>query len=174
MPKPSLPPDDLASMHARMRRMAHSMLDGERRDHTLQPTALVNEALLRLLPELERDEPGPELLGMAARVMREVLVDHARRRNALKRGAGWRRVTLSEVETNDAREVDIAALDQALSELAIEDERCARVVELTYFGGLSADRVAECLAASRRTVVRELQTARPWLLRRIDEILSDQ
>ena len=135
-------------------------------EHTLQPTALVNEAYLRLL-----GEPGGEgwrsrehFLAVAARAMRFALVDHARKRGAVKRGGGAERQALDHLVVQvEERCVDLVDLDEALSRLAQRSERAAQVVEARFFGGLTAEETASALGASLRTVERDWRMARAWL-----------
>jgi RNA polymerase sigma factor (TIGR02999 family) len=151
-----------------LHRIAASYISRERAGHTLQPTALVNEAYIRLVQaEDVAFESRAHFLGIAARLMRQILVDHARRHDARRRGGRQRRVTLTEgVALDEAgADVDLLALDQALERLAAEDARLARLVELRYFGGLSTEETAEVLATSPRTVKRDWAVARVWLRR---------
>jgi RNA polymerase sigma factor (TIGR02999 family) len=151
-----------------LHRIAASYISRERAGHTLQPTALVNEAYIRLVQaEDVAFESRAHFLGIAARLMRQILVDHARRHDARRRGGHQRRVTLTEgVALDEAgADVDLLALDQALERLAAEDARLARLVELRYFGGLSTEETAEVLATSPRTVKRDWAVARVWLRR---------
>jgi RNA polymerase sigma-70 factor (ECF subfamily) len=155
-------------VHAELRRIAARYLSHERSDHTLQPTALVNEAYLRLLQAEDLAfENRPHFIGIAARLMREILVDYARRHGARKRGGNRQRVTLTEgVALQEAGEdVDLLALDEALGRLAEKDAHLARLVELRYFGGLTVEETAEVLGSSPRTVKREWAVARVWLRR---------
>jgi len=145
--------------------LAAGCLRGERPGHTLQPTALVHEAFLRLarVPLAPADRTG--FLVLAATTMRRVLVDHARRRHAHKRSGG-RSVTLDVGEVGDARAqdgLDVLAVDEALERLARLDARQARIVELRFFAGLSADEIAAELGVSRRTVQGDWHMARAWL-----------
>lgn len=141
----------------------------ERAAHTLQPTALANEAYLRLA-----DAPGvtieskPRFLAIAARCMRQILVDHARARSAAKRGGGHARLTLSDtVVGSDEAPVDLLDLHEALGELAALDERKARVVEMRFFAGLLVKEVAEVLGISNTTAEDDWYMARAWLRRRL-------
>jgi len=139
---------------------------GERRDHTLGPTALVHEALLRIVSPLEaphRDRP--RFFGAAARAMRRVLADHARRRGAAKRSAG-RRVPLTDLAQAPRDEL-LARLDEETTRLAELDPALARIVELRFFGGLTVAQTAAILGASPRTVKREWRIAKGWLHRRL-------
>ena len=146
--------------HAELRRLARSFLRGERRDHTLAPTDLVHEAFLRLDPERAR---GDRIA--AARVMREVLIDHARRRAAAKRSGGTRTPLTEDVALE--RDAYVLALDDALADLASVDPELASVVELRFFGGATVEETAEALAISPRTVKRRWQLAKAWLHREI-------
>jgi RNA polymerase sigma factor (TIGR02999 family) len=135
----------------------------------LQPTALVHEAYARLIgQERVAWQNRAHFFGIAAQMMRRVLVDHARANGAAKRPRGEYRVAVDEAHAVDAPlDCEVILLDQALTELAAFDPRQARIVELRYFGGLSEQDVAAVLAVSRSTVTREWQTARAWLFRRI-------
>lgn len=137
----------------------------QRRDHTLQPTALVHEAYLRLVRrgDLE-DVAAADFFAMAARAMRSVLVDHARRRNRLKRRGDAIREPLDDVvDLFEERAIDLLALDEALIRLAERDAEQARVVELRFFGGMSAEDTAAMLGVSPRTIGRLWNKARAWL-----------
>jgi RNA polymerase sigma factor (TIGR02999 family) len=152
-----------------LRRLARRHLRGERPDHTLQSAALVNEAYLRLI---QRQPPQWEnrahFFGVAAQVMRHILVDHARNRRAAKRGAGVPRLELTpDIALPREREVDVVALDDALNQLATLDAQQSRVVELRFFGGLSIEETAVVLGISPATVKREWASARAWLHREI-------
>jgi RNA polymerase sigma factor (TIGR02999 family) len=159
-------------VYAELRRQARRALRREREGHTLQATALVHEAWLRL--DGQHDVPWEsrtQFLAVAAQMMRRVLVDHARTRRALKRGGGGgTQVTLSEadhaVAAPDA--VDVLALDDALARLAILDPRKARLVELRYFAGLSIPEAAAALGISQATVIRDWAVARMWLRRELE------
>jgi RNA polymerase sigma factor (TIGR02999 family) len=153
-------------LYAELRRQAGRYMRRERRHHSLQPTGLVHEAYLRLAgsPELAWHSRA-QFFAIAARVMRQVLVDHARRRRAAKREGC--RVTLTEEAAPAAAPLDVLDLEEALTELAELDARQARVVELRYFAGLAVEETAEALGLSARTVKREWQTARAWLQRRL-------
>ena len=153
-----------------MRRLARGYMRRERRGHTLQTTALVNEAFLRLTDARRvRWQDRAHFLGISARLMRRVLVDHARSRDYLKRGGGARRMTLNEglARSPDAA-VDVVALDRALSALAAVDARKGRIVELRYFGGLTVEETAEVLGVSSDTVKRDWRLAKLWLLRDLE------
>jgi len=155
-------------VYARLHALADRAMRRERRDHTLQATALVHEAFLRLA-----DTSPPSwcdrrhFYAVAARVMRRTLVDHARGSAAERRGGGWHRVTLGDPESSRESPVDLLALDEALDELARLDARKARVVELRFFSGLSVAETAEVLAVSKPTVVLDTRLARAWLYSRL-------
>ena len=134
--------------------------------HTLQPTALVNEALLRLVGRRDRWESRGHFLAVAARAMRSVLTDYARRRRAVKRGGDRQREPLDAAAAwFEERQLDLLALNDALDELAELDPRACRVVELRYFAGLSKEEIADVLGVSRATVGRDWSIARGWLAR---------
>lgn len=158
-------------VYAELRRLAAHYLRGERQGHTLQPTALVNEAYVKLVDETLVDWQGRHhFFAVAANAMKRVLVDHARHHNRAKRGGGLVFVTLDpELAPAQQAAIDIEALHEALERLAVLDERQARVVELRYFGGLSVKEVAETLDLSTRTVEAEWTHARAWLKRELDK-----
>lgn len=155
----------LPAVYAELRALAGHYLNGERADHTLQPTALVHEAYLRLSQQHGVNwQDKAQLFGVAAQMMRRILVNHAEARNATKRGGLVTRVTLDEsVSWGGDRELDIVALDEALTRLAQLDPRQARVVELRFFAGLSIEESAEVLNISPATVKREWSMAKAWL-----------
>lgn len=158
-------------IYQELKQLARGYLRGERADHTLQPTALIHEAYIRLADQrLPQWQNRAHFYGIAARVMRQILVDHARRHHASKRGSDQQRVPLDEaiVFTED-RAADVVALDGALKELAAFDERKCRVIELRFFGGLSLEETAEALGISVATVGRELRLASAWLHRQMSE-----
>ena len=157
-------------VYQQLRERAAAYLRRERGDHTLQPTALVNEAYIKLLGQqrvtwLNRTQ----FFGIAAQIMRRILVDHARERQAAKRPGGIR-VTLEDgIAIVPPIDCELLLLNDALQELARIDERQAHIVELKYFGGLSEEEVAAALSLSRATITREWQSARAWLYRRVTE-----
>ena len=157
-------------VEAELRRLARIYMARERRGHTLQATALVNVAYLRLAGARRlRWEDRAHFLGIAARLMRQVLVDHARSRGYQKRGAGAQRVTLDEaLLTSPGPSLDVVALDRALDALAAVDERKSRVVELRFFGGLSVEETAHVLHLSNDTIKRDWRLAKLWLLRELE------
>jgi len=157
--------DDLTPLvYRELRELAASYLRKERPDHTLQPTALVHEAYLRLVDQKKPDWQGrTHFFGVAARLMRQILVDHARRRHAGKRAG--RKVALEEVVSfQPERSQDLVALDSGLNALEKIDLRKSKAVELRYFGGLSMDEIAQALDISAVTVRRDLRMAEAWLL----------
>jgi RNA polymerase sigma factor (TIGR02999 family) len=149
-----------------LRRVASRLMQRERADHTLSPTAVVHEAVIRLLGEAVFDKAADRrfLFASAARAMREVLIDHARRRAADRRGGGWRRVPLDlVVDYFEGQGLDVVAVHEALDRLAELAERQAQVMTLRYFGGMTVPEVAEALGVSVVTVEREWRLARAWL-----------
>ena len=142
---------------------------GERRDHSLQPTALLNEAYLRLVDVRRVNwQSRAHFLAMSARIMRRVLVEAARARQYQRRGGGASRVSLDEgLLVGKAPDVDVIALNDALAEFARLDERKSRVVELRYFGGLTVEETAEALSISPETVARDWRLAKAWLRRKL-------
>ena len=152
-----------------LRRIAQNQLGKERQDHTLQPTALISEVFLRLMGQHSLHWESREyFFGAAAKLMRRVLVDYARRRSADKRGATFVRVDLAEgIPATGAYNLEFLALDQALDHLAVMDPGLAHIVELRFFGGLEVDETAELLGVSTATVKREWASARAWLWHRL-------
>ncbi len=157
-------------VEAELRRLARAYMARERRDHTLQVTALVNEAFLRLTDARSVEwQDRAHFLGISARLMRRVLVDHARSRGYRKRGGDAQRVTLDEgLLTSPEPAIDVVALDRALEALAAVDLRKARVIELRFFGGSSVEETAEVLHVSPDTVKRDWRLAKLWLLRELE------
>ncbi|MEP7336647.1 MAG: sigma-70 family RNA polymerase sigma factor [Acidobacteriota bacterium] len=158
-------------VYEELRRIAARQLRRERADHTLQPTALVHEAWLRLAQTNRLTwQNRAHFLGVAAELMRRVLVDHARRRSAEIRGGGETRLALDEaLGVSNQKEVGLLALDDALTSLAALDPRQSRIVELKYFGGLEIEEIAEVVGISPATVKRDWQWARAWLHREISQ-----
>jgi RNA polymerase sigma factor (TIGR02999 family) len=147
----------------------------QRADHTLQATALVHEAYLRLVRQQDTEwRSRAHFFGVAAKAMRSILVDHARARQAAKRGAGAARLTLGSIESapNPTPTVDVLDLEEALQRLAGFDSAKARLVELRYFGGLSIEEAAEVLEISPATLKRQWNTARAWLRRELSPLPS--
>jgi len=162
----------LPIVYAELRRVADRHLGQERGGHTLSPTALVHEVYLRLAGGTEASFEGrAHFFGVAARAMRQVLVDHARRRRASKRGGAWDRVTLytdvTPAGTPAPQEFELLDVHDALDRLVALDERTARVVELRFFGGLTLEETAEVLGVSRRTAADDWSLARAWLAREL-------
>lgn len=155
-------------MYAHMRAIAGRYLQG-RPGHTLQPTALVNEAYLKLdKRQTDAFESREHFMAVAARVMRDILVDHARRKSADKRGGGAERTTLSNLALDDRDAVlDVLALDDALTALAELHKRHAQVVELKFFAGMTTEEIARALDIAVATVERDWKKARAWLLVRL-------
>ncbi len=157
-------------VESELRRLARVYMRHERRDHTLQPTALVNEAFVRLTGARDVQwQNRAHFFGISARLMRRVLVDHARSRGYRKRGGEARRVTLTDALLISRNEtVDVVALDRALTALAQVDQRKSRMVELRFFGGLSVAETAEVLHVSSDTIKRDWRLAKLWLLRELE------
>jgi RNA polymerase sigma factor (TIGR02999 family) len=158
-------------VHEELRKLAHHYMRFERTGNTFQTTVLVNEAFLRLIDQKRvRCQNRTHFFALAAQLMRHILVDHARRRQYLKRGGGARKVSLDEaMAVSQERGADLVALDEALQRLAAADLRKARVVELRFFGGLSVEETAEALNVSGVTVMREWSMAKAWLYRELND-----
>jgi RNA polymerase sigma-70 factor, ECF subfamily len=151
-----------------LRKRAIAYLRRERPNHTLQPTALVNEAYVRLMGQRRVTWVNrAQFFGIAGQIMRRVLVDHARERHAAKRPDGIRVPLTDEIAAVPGPDCELLMLDEALRALARIDERQARIVELKYFGGLSEEQVGAVLSLSRATITREWQSARAWMYRRM-------
>jgi len=166
----------LPLVYEELRRLAGSYMRREREGHTLQPTALMHEAFIRLHGGSEiRWESRAHFMAAAARTMRRVLVDHARSKGRHKRGGEWQRVTLTGpiAAPISAEPLDVIALDRALERLAEHDERKARVVELLYLAGLTADEAAHVLGVTSRTIERDWRYARAWLLHEMERSTDD-
>ena len=153
-----------------LRKLARDYLRRERADHTLQPTALVNEAYLKLVDQRRVNwQNRSHFFGIAAQIMRRILVDHARSRAAEKRGGLLRKLSLDEANVLPAeRAPDLIELDEALKRLAEVFPRKGQVIELRFFGGLSVEETAHVLGVSDKTVMREWQSAKLWLYRELD------
>jgi RNA polymerase sigma-70 factor, ECF subfamily len=176
-------------LYGELRRLAQQHLRGERADHTIQRTALVNEAFVRLVRQQSVEwRDRSHFFALASKLMRRILVDHARARSASKRGGGLQKVSLDELDgavsddsvdagidacspaelrTHDLQEEDVAALDEMLSQLEAIDPRQAQIVEMRYFGGLTIEQTAQALDVSDATVKREWTLARAWLRREL-------
>lgn len=160
----------LPLVYNELRRLARANLRQQRPNHTLQTTALVHEAYLRLAGEKSPQvQNRAHFLGIAAQLMRWILVDYERNRRAAKRGAGLTRLTLHESIPSPHRDVDLLALDQALDRLAKLDLQQSRIIEMRYFGGLSIEDTSEFLGISPATVKRSWASARAWLLREMSQ-----
>jgi RNA polymerase sigma factor (TIGR02999 family) len=159
----------MAVVYQELRRRAVAHLRRERVGHTLQPTALVHEAYLRLVrQDLVAWKNRAQFFGIASQMMRRILVDRARARNMNKRSGRWARVTLDEgVAQHQAREIEVLDLDRALVELEAFDPRKSRIAELRFFGGLSLEEAGHVAGLSVATVEREWQAARAWLYARL-------
>lgn len=163
-------------VHAELRGIARGYMAGERRGHTLQPTALVNEVYLRLV-DLERIrwQNRAHFMAVASRLMRRVLIDFARSRGYQKRGGDVQRVVFDESLVVDVgRGHDLLALDEALDALARVDSRKSQIVVMRFFGGLSVEEVATVLNLSAATVTRDWKLAKSWLLRELDRTTTEQ
>ena len=160
----------LPLVYAELRRVAARQLRNERADHTLQPTALVHEVYIRLVDQRQVDwQNRAHFFGVAAHVMRRILVDHARRHGASKRGEGVRCVSIDEAKDVAAasNDIPIVALDYALDRLEKVDSALAKIVELRAFGGLTIEQAAHVLSVSPSTVKRDWRTAKAWLNREL-------
>ena len=159
-----------AALYEDLRRLAASYLRTERPNHTLQPTALVHEAYLRLARQNQHFTDRTRFIAHASSMMRRILVDHARSRLADKRGGGMTQIALGEMAESSARAgdgVDLLALDAAMQRLAQIEPDQARIVELRFFGGLNVDETAQVMNIGKRTVDREWACARAWLYREL-------
>jgi RNA polymerase sigma-70 factor (ECF subfamily) len=160
----------MALVQSELRKLAAGYLRRERGDHTLQPTAVVNEAYIRLMPQRRVNWANrSHFFGIAAKMMRRILVDHARRKRAAKReGFEGDPMTLSRVpDPAGGQDIDVLALHEALAGLAALDARQAEIVEMRFFGGLKIDEIADAVGVSPATVKRELTTATVWLRHRM-------
>jgi len=153
---------------AELHRLARRYMRRERRDHTLQTTALVNEAYIRLIDASRvRWQNRVHFFAMSARLMRRILVDHARSRQFAKRGGGAHNISFDETQVTLERGLDVVALDDALTSLAALDHRRSQVVEMRFFAGLTVDETAEALGVSPETVMRDWRAAKAWLKREL-------
>lgn len=158
----------LPLVYEELRRIAQRQMKGERPDHTLQTTALINEAYLRLVDQrAAKVRDRSHFVALTSHLMRQILVDHARARLARKRDGGLRITLAEDLAVAEPAECDVLAVDEALSRLAALDAQQARVVELRYFGGLSIRETSQALGVSEATVKRDWATARAWLHREI-------
>jgi RNA polymerase sigma factor (TIGR02999 family) len=154
-----------------LKRQALRFISRERKDHTLQPTALVHEAYLRLVDQtVLKAENRTHFFSIAARLMRQILVDHARQKNAEKRGGSAERLSLEDVDVApEESAADILSLHEALARLETLDQRKARVVEMRFFGGMNEAEIAEVLGVNEKTVRRDWQFAKLWLFRALSQ-----
>jgi len=160
--------DLMPLVYDELRALASVYLRQERANHTLEPTAVVNEAFLRLVDQRKTDwKSRAHFIAVGASMIRRVLIDHARATKAAKRGGSWARVTLDRPLVEGVDHVEMIALDDALQKLEAFDERQARVVELRFFGGLGANEVAHVLGVSQRTVESDWAMAKAWLRREL-------
>ncbi len=159
-----------------LHRLAHHYMSRERADHTLQTTAVLNEAYLRLVDSTHPVWQGrTHFIAGTAQLMRRIMVDHARERQSLKRGGGALKVTLDEAAlVTETRSQELLDLDEALETLAAQDARKSQIVELRYFGGLTVEETAEFLKLSHRTVEREWTMAKAWLYRELSGEKPDE
>jgi len=159
-------------VYSQLRRLASNYLRRERVGHTLQPTALVNEAYLKLIDQKNAKwQNRAQFFGISAQLMRRILVDHARQRQAVKRGGSDQQrlsITSAQADVIHQPEIDLLALNEALDELAQMDPQQSRIVELKFFGGLSIDETAEVLGISHATIERDWKSARAWLRRQLE------
>lgn len=163
------------ALYQDMRRLAAHHMNSERRDHTLSPTALVHEAYVKLVGQRNTGwKDRLHFFAVASRIIRRILIDHARAQDAVKRGGDRTRVCLGDRDiAAPAQCVDVLALDEALRELAEMSEQQARIVELRYFGGCTVEEIAELLDIGKRTVDRDWQAAKAWLLVRLRDEDAD-
>jgi len=169
--------EELAPLvHSELHRLAHHYMGGERPGHTLQTSALVNEAYIRLIDwKNVRWQNRAHFFAISAQLMRRILVDFARERQHLKRGGGTMQVSLGEAAAlTECRDADLVALDEALVALAEVDPRKGQVVEMRFFGGLSIEEVAEVLMISKETVMRDWRLAKVWLLRELGREMNGE
>ncbi|HEY0408471.1 MAG TPA: sigma-70 family RNA polymerase sigma factor [Pyrinomonadaceae bacterium] len=160
----------LPLVYGELRRLADRYLRRERSDHTLQATALVNEAYLRLVDQNVPWQNRAHFFGVAAEMMRRILVDHARSHQAQKRGSGGVKLSLDEaINMSDERATDLISLDEALTALAAFDPQKSRIVELRFFAGLSIEETAKVLGVGTATVIRQWRMAKAWLYHEVSK-----
>ena len=159
-----------AQVYEELRRLAASYLNHEKPGHTLRPTGLVHEAYLKLANQNAEIAGRTHFFALAAQAMRRILVDHARKRNRVKRGGGLNRISFDDaLVVNLENEGELLAVDEALGRLTELDARQAKIVEMRFFGGMTVEEVADALGLSRRTVEREWTMARAWLRQQLGE-----
>jgi RNA polymerase sigma factor (TIGR02999 family) len=159
-------------VYQELRKLAGSYLRSERPDHTLQPTALIHEAYLRMIGnDMPEWQSRAHFFGVAARLMRQILVDHARTRHAAKRGGDQQKISLDDAPQVFAQSdtAELLALDNALTKLAAFDERRSRILEMRCFGGMSVEETAAALGVSEATVKREMRLAQAWIRRELEQ-----
>jgi RNA polymerase sigma-70 factor (ECF subfamily) len=161
-------------VYQELRKLASAYLRGERPDHTLQPTALIHEAYLRMIGhDMPQWQSRAHFFGVAARLMRQILVEHARTRHAVKRGGDRQKISLDDapevVVQGDA--AGLLALDSALTKLAAFDERRSRILEMRAFGGMSVEETAATLGVSEATIKREMRLAQAWIRRELEQTM---
>ena len=159
----------MSAVYDQLHRLAASMLRNESPGHTLQPTALVNEAYLKLVDQDRVNWQGKtHFFAIGAKMMRRILVDHARSKKRQKRGGGMHRIALGDdIQISQGNDEDVLAIEEALQKLAQQDARQAQIVELRFFGGLTVEEVAEVLQVSKRTVEAEWTLLRAWMRREL-------
>ena len=163
-------------VYEELRRLAHSYMRGERKGHTMQTTALVNEAYLRLL-ECSRVnwQNRAHFMAISAQLMRRILVDYARSHRSQKQGGGWERISLEECQiVSPGPDPDLIEIDEALLSFALVDERKCQVVELRFFGGMTTEETAEVIGVSPDTVLRDWKLAKAWLARELKKKVQAQ
>ena len=167
--------DVINAVYKELRRMADRYLRHEDSGHSLQPTALVHEAYLRLIDQTQVTwQNRAHFFGVAAQMMRRILVDHARTKHRTKRGGSERTISLEEVlDTGSEKTADLVALDEALKCLAEIDQRKSEVVEMRFFGGMSVEETAAALAVSPQTVMRDWKLAKAWLYKELKKDSAD-
>lgn len=160
----------IPAVYQELRRMADRCLRGENAEHSLQPTALVHEAYLRLIDQSRVEwHSRAQFFGVAAQMMRRILIDHAKTKHREKRGGKARKLSLDEIANYRAQPAaELVALDEALKILAEMDERKSRVVEMRYFGGLTVEETAQVLGVSDKTVIRDWNLAKAWLYQQLN------
>lgn len=159
-------------VYQELRKLASGYLRSERPDHTLQPTALIHEAYLRMIGhDMPEWQSRAHFFGVAARLMRQILVEHARTRQAVKRGGDQQKISLDDAPQVFAQgdAAELLALDHALTKLSSLDERRARILEMRAFAGMSVEETAEALGVSDRTVKREMRLAQAWIRRELEQ-----
>lgn len=159
-------------VYQELRKLAGSYLNSERPDHTLQPTALIHEAYLRMIGNnMPQWQSRAHFFGVAARLMRQILVDHARTRHATKRGGDRQKISLDDAPQVFAQvdAAELLALDDALTKLAAFDQRRSRILEMRAFGGMSVEETAQALGVSEATIKREMRLAQAWIRRELEQ-----